>query len=403
MFSEKSSGHSVAKVVALSAMTHRLEESPTSATPRKRLRPHERVRAHLTKEFLDLPDGTRLPTAQEVADQLDVGLSTVQKTFRKLAGENRLKTIAGSGTYVINKRNTERPGTLEVAVVFGIINDHAVEIWQNRIGGAIMQAAGESSESINIRPIRTLHDQPRGVKVVADAISGADGVIIFPSPFFDDLARLAQRRNIPYVSLHPHLRELTENFVSADYISICRRAGEAWLAYGRRKIALIQAHPSGPSPSNFLRAAGILDAINERLGRGVDLRIIDSVSATEAAGREAAACLFEKEDYKPDAVFCMGDLIAHGFLEWLKDHGIACPGEVSIISGTGMQYSENPIPNPFPGITASRQPLDRLGRELLQMLLRRIQDGRSQPGIYLPAPFIGGATTTEKENALLMG
>ena len=67
-----------------------------------------------------------------------------------------------------------------------------------------------------------------------------------------------------------------------------------------------------------------------------------------------------------------------------------------------MQYVENPIPNPFPGITASRQPLNQIGRELLQMLLRRLQDGKSQPGIYLSAPFIGGATTTEKENARLM-
>lgn len=377
--------------------------APRSAErARHRLRPHERVYEYLEQEFLILPNGTRLPTAQEVADHLDVGLSTVQKTFRKLAEESRLQTLAGSGTYVINSTSNGSKAAVEVVIFFGAIEDHAVEIWQNRISGAIMQEAGDAGSPIHIRPMRRFYDQPAALATVTQALNSASGIIIFPNALFDEIAHLARQRDVPFVSLHPHMDQMTGDFVSTDYISVCRRAGEAWIACGRRKIALLQAHPSGPSPSNFLRAAGILEAINERLGQSVDLRIIDSISATEAAGRKAAERLFEKEKYRPDAVFCMGDLIAHGFLDWLKERGICCPEEVSIISGTGMQYLENPIPNPFPGITASRQPLDRIGRELLQMLLRRLRDGKSQPGVYLPAPFIGGSTTTEKENALLM-
>ena len=368
----------------------------------RRLRPHERVYEYLEQEFLTHPDGTRLPAAHEIASHLKVGLSTVQKTFRKLVDESRLKTLAGGGTYVINSLSLHPEKAIEVVIFFGAIKDHAVEIWQNRISGAIMQEAGDAGIPIHIRPLQKLHEQPMALDAAIEALNSAHGTIIFPNALFDEIAQIAQQRNIPYVSLHPHAGEMTGNFVSTDYINLCRQAGEAWIACGRRRIALLQAHPSGPSPSNFLRAAGMVDAISERLGRGVDLRIVDSVSATETAGRNAAELLFEKENYRPDAVFCMGDLIAHGFLEWLKEHGIACPDEVSIISGTGMQYLENPIPNPFPGITASRQPLDRIGRELLQMLLRRLRDGKSQPGIYLPTPFIGGATTTEKENALLM-
>lgn len=368
----------------------------------RRLRPHERVYEYLEREFLTHPDGTRLPAAHEIASHLKVGLSTVQKTFRKLVDESRLKTLAGGGTYVINGPSSRPEKAIEVVIFFGAIQDHAVEIWQNRISGTIMQEAGGAGIPIHIRPLRKLHEQPMALEAAAEALNSAHGTIIFPNALFDEIAQLAQQRGIPFVSLHPHTGEMTGNFVSVDYINLCRRAGQAWIACGRRRIALIQAHPSGPSPSNFLRAAGMLDAINDRLGREVDLRIVDSVSATEAAGRAAAERLFEKENYQPDAVFCMGDLIAHGFLQWLRDHGIACPGQVSIISGTGMQYLDNPIPNPFPGITASRQPLDQLGRELLQMLLRRLQDGRSQPGIYLPAPFIGGSSTTEKENRILM-
>lgn len=360
----------------------------------KRQRPGERVLGYLNDTFIEaeVHTGTRLPTAHELSESLDVGISTVQKVYQKLVQEGALEAIPGRGTFVARQRKGNR-----IALSFGSVGDLATEVWQSRIAAAIVQdgdSLGIPQEIIPFHP----GDEGSTGEFLAEKFASVDGAILFPHPDLEALIQNARDAEIPWVTLHPVKSQDTADFVSPDYISGCKLIGKASFASGRKRIALVQAHPAGgASASNFLRSAGLLDAIGPRLGDEVKLRIFDANTASYQTGREAAANLFSKDGFQPDLVFCMGDFLAHGFLSWLRDHNISCPKKVSLIAGTGLIHD----PDPFPGMTCMRQPLEALGKEMLKLLLRRIEVRLPIPGIFIKNDFVGGETTLPAENAVL--
>jgi DNA-binding LacI/PurR family transcriptional regulator/DNA-binding transcriptional regulator YhcF (GntR family) len=359
----------------------------------KHLRPRERVLAYVKSSFLDKANHhrRRMPTAQLLANQLGVGVSTVQKVYQQLIDEGKLEASPGRGTYI--KQATE---TTRIGICFGIISDRATEVWQSRISGAIIQASGNSPMPAEIIPIHP-GKNTGGEDTIVNTLQRLTGVIFFPQPSLPRLVGLAEKASVPWVTLHPLQPQETANFVSPDYIESCRLLGMAGIRAGRRRVALVQAHPSGFSASNFLRSAGLLAAIGKHLGDTVKLRIFDAETASVEVGRAAAASLFRKDGFKPDLVFCMGDFLAHGFLGWLRDNSIDCPNTVSVVSGTGLLHN----PDPFPAMTSMRQELEQMGEALLRLIYQRLDSGASVPGIYIPSHFVGGATTVAEENEIL--
>lgn len=370
-----------------------LNKGKLTTVDRNRSRPGEKVFNYLNRKYLtsDLVETTRLPTAQELAKQLNVGVSTVQKTYQRLIKEGRLDAAPGRGTFVRGRSSKKRIG-----ICIGEVGDSATEIWQSRINGAIIHAATIAEDTVEIVPFRPSDLAPGRSRV--ELPDGLDGIIVFPHPELPQLIRCAKDQLVPWVTLHPLHPEETADFVSPNYITGCRLLGRACVESGRRRMALVQAHPAGPSASNFLRSSGFLDSIGYRLGDSIKLRIYDGATASVQTGRAAASTLFAKGGFRPDMVFCMGDFLAHGFLGWLKDNGIPCPEAVSVVSGTGLVHD----PDPFPGMTCLRQPLEKLGYELLQFMMRRIERGCPIPGTYIPSFFVGGATTLLSENSLLL-
>ena len=359
------------------------------------LRPSENVIEYLNAEFLNSEEmvGCRLPTTQELARNLGVGVSTVQKVFKGLVTDGVLDAVPGRGTFV-----AKRKSHATLVVSFGDVEDVPSKVWQSRIGGTVMQAAADMKTPPTILPFAPRDiDSPQAKVRWENTMNSASGMIVFPHPLMGKILTEAQKHNLPCVTLHPLGINNTADFVSPDYAEICRSMAQAALAAGRRRIALVQAHPLGGVVSSFLRGAGLLDAIKDQLGNQVQLRIIEGSSASKSAGREAAATLFAKDSFHPDFVFCMGDFLAHGFLDWLSENRISCPEQVSVVAGTGLHYS----PDPWPGMTTIEQPLCALGQTLLTLLLRRIEMGTPLPGIYLPCTFCGGATTLPEENQLL--
>jgi GntR family transcriptional regulator len=66
---------------------------------------HERIAAAVRNAIVtgELGPGSRLPTARELADQLDVNANTVLRAYRHLAAENLLDLRRGRGVTVQGK------------------------------------------------------------------------------------------------------------------------------------------------------------------------------------------------------------------------------------------------------------------------------------------------------------
>ncbi len=69
---------------------------------------HERIAAAVRRAIGDgeLQPGARLPTARELASQLDVNINTVLRAYRQLAAEDLVELRRGRGATV--RRDTDR-------------------------------------------------------------------------------------------------------------------------------------------------------------------------------------------------------------------------------------------------------------------------------------------------------
>ncbi len=109
---------------------------------------------------------------------------------------------------------------------------------------------------------------------------------------------------------------------------------------------------------------------------------------TRAGGRRGMARLLELPD-RPTAVFMANDFSAMGALEVLDNEGISVPGEMSIVGYDNLEAATlNRIQ-----LTTIDQPRLEMGRTATQMLIERIDDGRTESRhVVLPPTLVTRST-----------
>ncbi len=85
--------------------------------------------------------------------------------------------------------------------------------------------------------------------------------------------------------------------------------------------------------------------------------------------------MIRKSDKLPQAVFCFNDDLAIGAIRALKEEGIKCPGEVAVIGYDGIERGKYVDPP----LTTVRQPLEAMGREMVNILIDVIEGRITSP------------------------
>ena len=90
----------------------------------------------------------------------------------------------------------------------------------------------------------------------------------------------------------------------------------------------------------------------------------------------AAAAHFMSLNERPSAVFAANDESAIGFLSGLRQHGLICPRDISMVGfddlGVAAHYT--------PPLTTMRQPRELLGRMAAEMLIDILEDAEHRRG-----------------------
>lgn len=361
------------------------------------LRPAERVRHYLLASFeaKERAEGERLPSVRQVATELGVSTATVQSVFHRLAEEGRIRSEAGSGSFWISSK---KEAVLNIGLNIPVPQGGLPSDWTYQIYGGIMHGILQSPVPIILRPLpaEALESEEGGAKFLEES-RRLDGFILYPSRFSRRLRRICEEEGRPVVDLNPSSETATANFVSPDYYGASRLLTRALRQRGRRRLALLVSPDLEESVSVRLRCAGAAAGVGEALGRTVEMRIFETESRDEEAGRQAVQRMFA-EGYRPDGIYCAGDALAGGALEELAARGVNVPKDASVMGGHGLGlHGGNSA-----ALTSMRHALDQLGAELVNMLLKRIDaDGAPQPGMFLPPIFNIGSTTRSCENALL--
>lgn len=204
----------------------------------------------------------------------------------------------------------------------------------------------------------------------------ADGLLLLDGSVDIHLLRelSAQAAAIPLVVACEEIPNSDFHTVLTDNVDAAERATRHLIDLGHRRIG----HLVGPDQNvvsrerlaGYLRAlarAGLPAAPEWQLRGNFDME-----SGFAAAARYLAM------PERPSAFFASNDESAIGFLSGLRNHGIICPRDVSVVGFDDLGVASHYVPP----LTTMRQPREALGRMAAEALIDLVEDAGA-----LPAPL----------------
>ena len=179
---------------------------------------------------------------------------------------------------------------------------------------------------------------------------------------------------LPVVIINDFTPELKANIVYSSNRAGMQLAFKHLVNRGYRKIGMLQ----GPDEAS-------LDA-KERFTVYAEL-LKDYGLSFEPAHYRRCDYFFEEDGYLktmdiihnaktlPRALICFNDDIAIGALKALKESWIKCPEEVAVIGYDGIERAKYVAPP----LTTIRQPLERMGKEMVNILINIVEGKQKGP------------------------
>ena len=191
--------------------------------------------------------------------------------------------------------------------------------------------------------------------------------------YFEDL----MRSGIPTVAIDFPVRTENGGWVSIDNRAAAEDAVKTLLDSGHRTLLVMSGTESADVTQ--VRMQGVRDAC-ARTGYGLkDEMILSGGYSQEEAYRRMKAYLASGGE-RPDAVFCLSDLMALGVMDALKEAGLRIPEDVSVVGFDGIfigAYSQ-------PSLSTVEQDMCLMGREAARMLADLMQGTGSGGHLMLP-------------------
>jgi DNA-binding LacI/PurR family transcriptional regulator len=195
-----------------------------------------------------------------------------------------------------------------------------------------------------------------------------DGVLLVSVHADDPLPDLLAQLEIPAVISGPRSAGEALPSVDSDNYGGGRSAVEHLIAQGRSQIATITGRLDVYGAQR--RVDGYRDALRDA-GREVDEKLIVPGDFTEEGGRRAMTELLTRRP-GVDAVFAGSDVMAAGARQVLREAGRRIPGDVALVG-----YDDSAIARHMdPPLTSVRQPIEEMGRAMIDLLLDEIADQR---------------------------
>lgn len=217
-----------------------------------------------------------------------------------------------------------------------------------------------------------------------------DGVIILSAILSEHMAKTCDANGTPVMLYNRTASGGGISSVQIDNYAGGQTAAEVLLEAGHERIAFVGGIQTDRTTEE--RERGFSDRLSEG-GRAVFRR--EYGDYTFDSGREAAGRLFSKPA-RPDAIFCASDVMALGVLHAARfDFGMEVPADFSLIGFDDIPSAA------WPGhqLTSIRQPIRRMIREAVDILIARMEDPELEPKLVnCPGVLIKRATVRGPAN-----
>ncbi|WP_370616780.1 LacI family DNA-binding transcriptional regulator [Mumia sp. Pv 4-285] len=335
-------------------------------------------------------DGTpQRPTLEQVAALAGVGRGTASRV------------INGSPAVAPQTRDAVMKAVAEL----GYVPNQAARSLVTRRTGAIALVISEPEERLFsepffagvVRGISRVMDE-HGRQLVLVLVHGAaertdepaaylspqhvDGALLLSQHEGDDLPQRLRDRGLTLVHGGRPPGDEQASWVDVDNVGGARGAAAHLLARGRTTVATIAGPPDMQAGRDRLQgyrealaAAGIPDSPD----------LVSVGDFTELGGWRAMRRLLEQRS-DLDAVFVASDPMALGALRALREAGRTVPGDVAVVG-----FDDSPMAAVSdPPLTTVNQPVERLGREMAEMLLASLTESEAAESrsVVLPTSLV---------------
>jgi LacI family transcriptional regulator, repressor for deo operon, udp, cdd, tsx, nupC, and nupG len=328
-----------------------------------------------------------MPTIIQVAAMAGVSTATVSRVLShpdrvSAATRQRVLDVVASLGYQPNvAARTLR--TLRAAKILVTVPDISNPFFASVIRGA-EEAARDAGYAVVVGDTR--HD-PLIEDQYAEMLSRreVDGLIFLGHRLPENLRPLLARQGAraPIVNGCDYSPDIGVPSVHIDNVAAGSDAVEHLIGLGHRAIGVITGPPVSPISRD--RLAGARQAA-ERHGLQDRLAVRIGDYSASSAFHQARGLVAEGNT----ALFCFSDEMAMGAIDAVRQLGLACPRDVSVIG-----FDDLPLARFFPpGLTTIAQPKGRIGHDAVELLVGILAGSEpSARQITLPHALIVRAST----------
>jgi DNA-binding LacI/PurR family transcriptional regulator len=320
------------------------------------------------------------PTLDEVAARAGVGRGTVSRVVNgspqvSPRARARVEEAIAELGYVPNRaaRALVTQRTDSVALV---VSESGERLFGEPFFAGIVRGISSGLAATNLQLWLAMAQSPGERERVEHHLTAqhVDGVLLLSLHDADPLPTVLEERGLPTVLGGRPARMLRPGakpayFVDVDNAGGARQAVEYLLHRGRHQVATI----AGPQDMavGVTRLAGYREAMAAR-GEAVEPDLVEYGDFSEASG---AAAMCRLLDRRPglDAVFVASDLMAAGAIRALRERGRRIPDDVAVVGFEDSSIARQTEPP----LTTVHQPVEEMGREMVRLLVSRINKNES--------------------------
>src|SRR5690606_10488513 len=306
---------------------------------------------------------------KDIQRETGLSLATISKYFngKNVLAENReaIEAAARSLDFRPNgiARSLRRRRSSTVGVLLPALN--------NDFHLTIVASVEETLRATGFSVIVATSTESDGRAVELMLRRMVEGIIAVPT--HDDIAPLkAVRDRLPIVVVDWEAPELNTDGVFLDNVTAGRLAARHLLDHGHERTAIIGGERSISTMRE--RRQGFAEPLQE-----AGLPLADASDSAEplvvAAGREAMARMLAAPT-RPTAVFCANYELTVGAVIAINEFGLRIGREISFVGFDGVELGKVTVPP----MTLIAQPTGDIGRNAAELLLRRLEGGRSVDG-----------------------
>ncbi len=325
--------------------------------------------------FLAAPPPGATADIRAVAERAGVSISTVSRYLNgkkrvRAETEKRIRSAVAAFGYAPNR--VARSLRLNRTMTLGLlIPDNSNPYFSGLVKGAD-DAAREAGYALVLFNSNEERERERGHLQTLQALH-CDGALLIAAPEGpDEEERWGWLRHFPLpIVCLDRAAPLPVDTVEADNEAGGYEATRFLLGLGHRRIGLVTVAYEASSQRG--RTAGYARALAEAgVPRRPDYEA--RVPLTVEGGLAGSRQLLSLTD-RPSALFATSNFLAIGAVAAVQARGLRCPDDVSIVG-----YDSYPWQDVFsPRLTTVKQPSYEIGRRATELLLRRINNGNTEP------------------------